>query len=136
MELSDLEAAARRFTRECRDIKSLSSNTINAYEQDLTEFAVFFMAKEPGSEIDVTLVGDYIQWLRETRELKPATIRRRIACLKSFCRWLKEQRLAEQSPFDEKNIVVRIPKRLPRALPRSQVLCPLQTGSFGAGIFR
>lgn len=113
MELSDLEGAARRFVRECRDIKSLSANTISAYEQDLAEFEVFFGAEEVGSEIDVTLVGDYIQWLRERRELKPATIRRRIACLKSFCRWLKEQGLALQSPFDEKTIVVRIPKRCP-----------------------
>ena len=120
MELSDLEAAAPRFVRECRDIKSLSANTISAYEQDLAEFRVFFGATESEREVDATFVGDYIQWLRETRELKPATIRRRIACLKSFCRWLKEQRLAEQSPFDEKNIVVRIPKRLPRALTRSQ----------------
>ncbi len=120
MELSDLEAAAPRFVRECRDIKSLSANTVSAYEQDLAEFMMFFGATESEREVDATFVGDYIQWLRETRELKPATIRRRIACLKSFCRWLKELGLAAQSPFDEKNFVVRIPKKLPRALTRSQ----------------
>ncbi|AXS39597.1 tyrosine-type recombinase/integrase [Breoghania sp. L-A4] len=126
----DLAAQCARFVDYCRDIKSLSSNTLDAYAQDLTEFRVF-VGLQTERDFSGELMGAYVRWLREERELSPATVRRRIACLKAFFKWAKEGRALPRSPFDDTAIVVRIPKRLPRALSRQQVR--EVAGAVGAG---
>ena len=60
----------------------------------------------------------YLSWLRHQRKSSPATIRRKLVALTIYCRWRVERGRSQVSPFEDHKLVVRVPKRLPRALSR------------------
>lgn len=116
----DLNELRGRFLDVCRNVRSLSDNTLCAYEQDLREFAAFHQST-CGAEVSGENIQDYVRFLREEKGHSPATVRRRIACLKSFLGWAKRDGFVPSCPFDDTPVVIRIPKRLPRALSRQQI---------------
>jgi integrase/recombinase XerD len=117
----ELAELSERFLAACRYAKSLSDNTVAAYAQDLRDFRHFHAPWIAGRPTAGTDVQDYVRFLREERRQSPATAKRRIACLKAFFRWAKQEGAVAASPFDEVAITVRVPKRLPRALSRGEV---------------
>ncbi len=106
----------------CKYSKRLLSNTIKAYQQDLDSFIEF--SKQPGtkiSEIGPELLQAFAKHQLEIKGAKATTVRRRIACLKTFFKWAKSNRFLEKSPFEEVQISIRTPKRLPRHLNKREV---------------
>lgn len=105
----------------CIQSKSLSPLTVGSYRQDLNEL-IAFAGTEP---IDAFFAPDrilaYVCHLRDTRNLKPATVKRRIACLRSYAKWLERRGAIAESPFRRMDLTLRIPKRLPKSLHRDQV---------------
>ncbi|MEQ8604545.1 MAG: tyrosine-type recombinase/integrase [Marivibrio sp.] len=114
-------AAAEEFLTHCRVAKGLSGHTLRAYTIDLEAFQGFV-----GGDLAVDAVGRgelraYLAHLSEERGLKPASVKRRIACLKAFFRWLEMEEALEISPFHRLDLRIRLPKRLPRGLSRSEM---------------
>ena len=73
-------------------------------------------------------------WLKKQRN-GPATIRRKLVALSIYFRWRVDIGLSSASPFDHEKLVVRIPKRLPRALSRSDTKTLLGSARRRRGVF-
>ena len=108
------------FLEHCRISKSLSPNTLRAYRQDLHEFRAFCRGRNLQS-LTTDDIHRYIRRLRDERSLSPATVRRRVACLKALFRWATKTGQVPASPFEGAEIVLKVPRRLPRALSRTDV---------------
>ncbi len=101
------------FLQHCENVRGLSRNTLDAYKQDLDVFARFLEQK--GYErFDGELVLAFLQHLKIERAQKQATIRRRLVTLRAFAIWLLKSNLLENNPFENLEIDLRPPKRLPR----------------------
>lgn len=103
------------FLSHCLGERHLSPNTLAAYRQDLAEFA----ARLGGSLLEAISGADlvrYAAYLCDERRLAPATVKRRLACLRSLFGWLCRRALLPANPFLQAEIRVRIPDRLPRCL--------------------
>lgn len=113
-----LTEAKKRFLRHCGLVVSLSANTVRAYTSDLDDALRYLGRRGKPESIRTEHLRGYIEYLREQRGLKETTIKRRLASLKLFFKWVQRENLVNEDPFDTLNERIRLPKRLPRALDR------------------
>jgi integrase/recombinase XerC len=112
--MSDLAQAIEDFLGE-RTRRNDSEHTIRSYDADLREFLAYF--SPPGSEppplADIDLLS-LREWLAHlyNRDQKPATIRRKMASLRSLYRYLSREHRIERDPAR----LLRLPK-MPKTLP-------------------
>jgi integrase/recombinase XerC len=112
--MSDLAQAIEDFLGE-RVRRNDSEHTIRSYDADLREFLAYF--SPPGSEpppladIDLLSLREWLAHLYE-RDQKPATIRRKMASLRSLYRYLSREHRIERDPAR----LLRLPK-MPKTLP-------------------
>lgn len=116
----NLDHTQEKFLNHCRSAISLSQHTLKAYGFDLADFTAFAKPATPLAELSKETLRNYIRHMRETRQLKETTIKRRIACLKLMFRWAKQECMLRENPFDTLNERIRLPKRLPRALAKDE----------------
>ncbi|MEK7995416.1 MAG: tyrosine-type recombinase/integrase [Planctomycetota bacterium] len=116
----NVEAACESYLEYCRLERQLSKNTLVAYEQDLKEFVKSFSDRRMDHIAGDELVG-YAQELSLSRKLAPASVKRRLACLRAMFARLRRQREIAANPFTNVELRVRIPVRLPRCLTGSEV---------------
>ncbi len=111
--------------------RGLSRNTLEAYASDLAQYGAFLDRRgvDPLA-VSHRELADFVTLLAagspadsETRERKPAapaTLQRKIACLRSFYRHLRREGILEADPTGE----LRAPRsreRLPKVLSRDEV---------------
>ncbi len=106
--------------------RGLSRNTLEAYRTDLLQFGAFL--DRHGLDALHASHGDIAAFLSELAEgaaerpaLGAATLARKVACLRSFYRYLRREGLIEHDPAAE----LRGPpktQRLPRVLSRDEVM--------------
>jgi integrase/recombinase XerD len=105
--------------------RGLSRNTLDAYRSDLQQYGEFLARHEldplDASSADLTM---FVTEMADGREGKPpvapATLQRKIACLRSFYRHLRRDQILEHDPTSE----LRPPRsraRLPKVLSRDEV---------------
>jgi integrase/recombinase XerD len=116
-----LASAAVQFVDHCRVAKALSPHTLRAYSSDLADFARFSGAGARVARIDRAAVRTYARSLLDDRDLKETTVRRRIATLKVFFRWLEREEYVPLSVFHRLEFSIRTPRLLPRALERREI---------------
>lgn len=122
----NVENACAGFLDYCRRERHLASNTLCAYEQDVTEFCRFVPGR-PVNEITGDELVAYSQHLASVRQLAPATIKRRLACLRAMFSRLARQGVVQATPFGTVDLRVRIPTRLPRCLGIAEIRALLRT---------
>lgn len=113
-----LMEAKKRFLRHCGLAVSLSANTLRAYTSDLDDALRHLGRRGKLENVRTDHLRGYIEYLRVQRRLKETTIKRRLASLKLFFKWVQREKLINEDPFDTLNERIRLPKRLPRALDR------------------
>jgi integrase/recombinase XerC len=112
--MSELAAGIKDFLEE-RSRRNDSPHTLRNYGADLEEFLAYFTP--PGSQppdlaaIDLLSLREWLAHLYE-REQKPATIRRKLASLRSLFRFLAREHRMEGNPAR----LLRLPK-MPKTLP-------------------
>lgn len=116
----NVETACERFLDYCNRERQLALNTLAAYEQDLAEFRRFFSGQVI-SDITGDQLVSYSQHLTSHRKLAPATVKRRLACVRAMYVRLVRQRVVRETPFASVDLRVRIPTRLPRCLGAGEV---------------
>lgn len=113
--------ACEHFTQHYRSVVNLSLHTQRAYQIDLADFQKFAGLETSLVSLEKNHLRQFIRHLREERKLKETTIKRRIACLKLFFRWLHQEEIIPGNPFDGLHERIRLPKRLPRSLTREEI---------------
>lgn len=116
-----ISEACTRFLEHCRSAISLSQHTLRAYGGDLNDVERHFGADKKIAVVTKEDLRQYIRYLREQRNFKESSIKRRIACLKLLFRWSLQEAIVAANPFDTLNERIRLPRRLPRALDRGHV---------------
>jgi integrase/recombinase XerD len=106
--------------------RGLSRNTLEAYRSDLQQFGEF-LTRRSLSPVDLApgQLAEFITELAEGRDGRhtcaPATLQRKVACLRSFYRYLRREQLIDHDPARELR-APRLPARLPHVLSRDEVL--------------
>src|SRR5579862_3488995 len=105
--------------------RGLSRNTLEAYRTDLQQYGVFLARQE----IDplrahppdlAAFVSELAEGAPDRPPVAPATLQRKIACLRSFYRHLRREQIIDHDPAAE----LRSPRsraRLPKVLSRDEV---------------
>jgi integrase/recombinase XerD len=110
--------------------RGLSRNTLEAYRSDLQQYGEFLTRQgvDPLAVVPIDLAS-FVTELADGREgrppVAPATLQRKIACLRSFYRHLRRDGILEHDPTSE----LRAPRsrqRLPKVLSRDEVARLLQ----------
>jgi integrase/recombinase XerC len=112
--MSELAEAIAGFMGELSR-RNDSPHTLRNYEADLREFSAYFTP--PGTEPPALASFDLLslrEWLAHLydREQKPATIRRKLASVRAFFRYLSREHRVETDPAR----LLRLPK-MPKTLP-------------------
>jgi integrase/recombinase XerC len=108
--MSELETQIAQFLDELKR-NNVSPHTSMAYGSDLRQFAEYFAAARP-AEFDVIHVREWLADLY-TQKLSAVSIRRKLAALRVFFRFLVREGLATKNPAR----VLRTPK-IPKTLPQ------------------
>src|SRR3989338_5696465 len=85
-----------RFLRFLEVEKNASPHTIKNYRSDLLEFFHFLGESSP-EEINYLSVRKFLAYLKE-REFLRSTVSRKLACLKSFFKYLTREHLVNANP--------------------------------------
>ena len=115
-----LTETRKQFLRHCGSAVSLSPHTMRAYRSDLDDSQKYFGLRKQLASVEKNHLRQYIRHLRENRRFKETTIKRRLASLKLMFKWAIQEEIVKINPFDSLNEHIRLPKRLPRALDRSE----------------
>lgn len=113
--------AANLFVDHCRVAKALSVHTLRAYAGDLDDFIAFIGGRAAVTTIDRTAIRAYARTLLDVRGLKETTVKRRIATMKVFFRWMEREEHVPLSVFHRLDFSIRVPRQLPRALDRREI---------------
>jgi integrase/recombinase XerD len=132
MAIADVPVAQRRLTDLTLEFlatleleRGLSRNTLEAYRSDLQQYGAFLGRRER-DPLAVTpadlaaFVSELAAGLDGRRPVAPATLQRKIACLRSFYRHLRREQILDHDPTSE----LRPPRsraRLPKVLSRDEV---------------
>ena len=108
--------------------KGFSSNTLDAYKNDLSQFIEFTKTRWNGAtesnegwrKVDLELLSDYVSDLRAKKSYRETTTARKVAALKSFFNFLVEEEIVESDPT-EFLAAPRIGRSLPKFLSEDEM---------------
>ncbi|SHO54926.1 tyrosine-type recombinase/integrase [Vibrio quintilis] len=104
----------------CEKNRGLSTHSIKAYHCDLKQFISCLGIQTEIYHIDKVALGRFHQHL-VSRELNPASIKRKFACIRAMFKWLEQEEILDSNPFYKFHTEIKLPKRLPRNVPRSDL---------------
>lgn len=132
-------ALADEFLGTLLNSRGASVETVRAYSSDVQNFFRYFASKEkmalfPGGVTRIDARGYLANMTQDGYSRK--TIARRLACLRSFFKFLKRRRKVDSNPFSGVR-TPKLPQRLPEFLEEEEVsrLIGAVTGS-GPRVFR
>ncbi|MBI3299713.1 MAG: tyrosine-type recombinase/integrase [Elusimicrobia bacterium] len=136
-----MEPWVQRFLTSLRARRNASTHTQRAYQTDLAEFAAFWARRGGGApaKLSRTHVRAYLAQLQTRMKggrtpgpgLGRASVLRKVAALRSLCRWLREMGELKGDPF--LNVPLPKPeKRLPRFLSGQEADVLLEKGAVGS----
>jgi integrase/recombinase XerD len=132
MAIADVSVVQRRLTELTLDFlatleleRGLSRNTLAAYASDLQQFGTFLARRDRDPlTVDPVDLAAFVTELASGHDdrppVAPATLQRKIACLRSFYRHLRREELIDHDPTAQ----LRPPRsrgRLPKVLSRDEV---------------
>lgn len=110
-----VDQARNEYIRWLLATRDLSPHTIRAYEGDLASFARYVGTNFDVEEIDQDGMVAFIE-AQKAATLSPASLRRRAAALRGFCRWLLARGLIFADPWSGASLILGRSRRLPRNL--------------------
>jgi integrase/recombinase XerD len=116
----DVRTAHERFACWLDTGRDLSPHTVRAYSGDIAALIDYIGAETMVHEVTTEMVRAFIARQR-TSGLSASSIRRRIASMRSFSRWLVADGLMPNDVLAGFSVTVRKSKTLPRAIPAAEV---------------
>jgi len=126
----ELSPGCTSFLKYLRFEKRNSVHTLTSYSTDLSQFQEFLIKsyelKHPEEAVHVMIRS----WLIDLTEAKmdPSSINRKIACLRSFYKFLVREQRIKKNPM-VKVRVLKAPKRLPHFVRDSEMIPMLDNSS-------
>src|SRR5204863_8010790 len=106
----DVQQAIAEFLQHGQAVRNLSDRTLRAYQSDLTQFHV--QISVPTTEITPEHLETYLEKLGEG-PYRDTSIRRKVAALKVFFRFLEERGILNEPPARRLQIQPPIENRVP-----------------------
>jgi integrase/recombinase XerD len=109
------------FLNYCRDERRMSQHTVRAYRLDLDRFGEFLATHHPSIALrDIS--KDQLRAYQQTlTHLRPRSVGRRMAALRSLFLYAENEKLIVSSPFEGFRLRIRIGRSLPRTLGHKTV---------------
>lgn len=122
--MNNLQTQLKDYLEYCQFQKRLDAKTVKAYRIDLTQFARLIPADNISS-ITPGILEAFIARLHQT--YCPRTVKRKIASIKAFFRYLEYREILEKNPFSRLQIKFREPMILPKTISLSTIEILLST---------
>ena len=119
--MKTLNAAITWFLDHCANHRKLSPHTLKAYQDDLSRFRVFASGKNVEMPTTVGTRSLIQTWLGSMTAVKPRTIRRRLATVKSMYSSLDRHGHLDSNPLAGFRSEVKVGMTLPRTVARATV---------------
>lgn len=100
----------------CQYQRRLNPKTIKAYRIDLIQFVDFAKLINPRLTTSVDHKEAIIDYIKDISNYSHRTIRRKLASLKAFYRYLEIEDLIDFNPFNKITLRIPVPKDLPEVL--------------------
>lgn len=119
------------FLRHLQFEKRLSRNTVVAYENDLLQLKAFVEKNFSASDITSATHTMIRSWIVDLVEngVGPSSVNRKIACLRTFYKFLLRQELIDKDPMARINIL-KTKKRLPAFVKEEDMVNLLDNQTF------
>jgi integrase/recombinase XerC len=133
-----MDEAVRAFMTFLDVERGASRETLRNYASDLRQFVSFLIAGASGNRpvnpaaIQSDHVRAYLQWLDRKRE-KRTSLARKLACLRSFFRYLQRERVVPRNPAEDVRSPKQ-PKQLPRVLTKDEAQALMELPDAAAGL--
>lgn len=111
-----IDKLLKEFLFHCQYEKNLNPKTLNAYTIDIEQFKDFKDIKNMDiNEVKKDILKEYIQYLY-SKDLKPKSIKRKLATLKAFFTYLEFEEIILVSPFRKMRVSIKEQKTLPKTI--------------------
>jgi integrase/recombinase XerD len=105
-----------QFLKHITEVKGYSSNTLAAYNNDLTQFLSFLRGRVDGwDKVNRQIILDYIMAMKSEQEYASSTVARKVAAIKSFFHYMLDKGELEDDPTATLDSP-KVRKRLPKAI--------------------
>lgn len=115
----DVQQAIAEFLQHGQAVRNLSDRTLRAYNSDLSQFHVH-LAETNMVDVTPEHLESYLDKLG-TEPYRDTSIRRKVAALKVFFRFLEEQGIVHESPARRLKIKRPVESRVPTVLSNREV---------------
>lgn len=115
----NVQQAIAQFLEHGHSVRNLSDRTLRAYQSDLVQFHTH-MTDTPAVEITAEHLETYLVKL-DDGPYRDTSIRRKVAALKVFFRFLEEQGIVPESPARKLKIKKPVENRVPTVLSQREV---------------
>lgn len=112
---------AKSFLNHCRDERRMSPHTIRAYRLDLDRFGEFLTTYHPACGLSDITKDQLRAYQQSLTHLRPRTVGRRMAALRSLFFFAESEKQISDSPFEGLRLRIRIGRSLPRTLGHKTV---------------
>lgn len=112
--MEDVQSLINYYLEFCQYRKRLDPKTLKAYRIDLNQFITDSKAVQPAN-ITADMLEHFITTLHQAYQ--PKTVKRKIASLKAFFRYLEYKDIIEVNPFHKIMVKFREPVILPKTIP-------------------
>ena len=131
--MNSLSGICSYYLEVCTRNKNLSKHTLKAYHIDLEQFVSCV-----GKNIDINSVTKqeiqkFHNYLSD-QELSPASIKRKLACLKAMFKWLELEEQIELNPFHKFRTEIKFPRKLPKNVPAKDINNMIQQAKIELGL--
>jgi integrase/recombinase XerD len=104
------------FLDSCKYERKLSPHSCKAYALDLRGFSQFLGPRTPKLPVHQVTRSDVSEFLKSLDSLKPRTVRRKLATLKSFFSFLERECHLSESPVRLIRLKVHVGRQLPKSI--------------------
>lgn len=122
--MDNIKTHIKEYLNFCTQQKRLDKKTLKAYRTDLKQFNQDY-GFQTSMEITSDIIETYITNLHA--QYKPKTVKRKLASLKAFFRYLEYKDYIDKNPFNKIQLKFREPFILPKTIPLHTIELLLST---------
>ena len=116
-----LKHQSNNFLFHCKIERNLSPKTLKAYETDLKQFLQFLLENNHNIIINEISKNQIREYLATISNLKPKSIKRKIASLKALFNFLEFEDILLVNPFRKMRINLKEEKKLPAVMDIKEI---------------